>query len=397
VLGELVARPLPTSNVTVPAVFRTIEKAHPTLLIDEADTFLKENEELRGVLNSGHRKGTASVIRTVGDDHEPRQFSTWAPAAIAMIGQLPATLDDRAVRIRLRRRKPTEQVQSFRSDRADHLRELARKAARWTADHGAALGAADPDMGELVNRAADNWRPLFAIADVAGGEWPALARQVADHTESVRDEQSIKMMLLSDIRDIIRLRSGEDRIRTAELAALLGDIEGRPWAEWGRSGKPITAAGLARQLSPFGILSAAKRHGAEVFKGYLFADFEETFAAYLADAHTRDTADPPSQSVTALQRNNDGHCNAFESVTQKDDVTLAKTLHRNNHGDCNGVTVSQGGNGAARAHRRCDHCRGEDGETVEVHSDGVAVWLHRDCMDAWQAMDIPSYLRRALP
>lgn len=91
ILGELVARPLPTSNATTSAIFRTIEKVMPTLLIDEADTFLKDNEELRGVLNAGHRRG-GQIIRTVGDDYEPRQFSTWTPAAIAMIGRLPDTL-----------------------------------------------------------------------------------------------------------------------------------------------------------------------------------------------------------------------------------------------------------------------------------------------------------------
>ena len=146
VLRELVARPLPTSNVTVSAVFRTIEIANPTLLIDEADTFLKENEELRGILNSGHRKGTP-IIRTVGDDYEPRQFSTWSPAAIAMIGNLPSTLDDRSINVRLRRRKPTERVQTFRSDRSTDLHVLARRAARWAADHQAALVNADPEMG----------------------------------------------------------------------------------------------------------------------------------------------------------------------------------------------------------------------------------------------------------
>ena len=91
--------------------------AAPTLLIDEADTFLKENDELRGILNTGHRRG-GQVTRTVGDDHEPRQFSTWAPAVIAMIGRLPDTLNDRSVVISLRRRKPSEKVESFRSDRA---------------------------------------------------------------------------------------------------------------------------------------------------------------------------------------------------------------------------------------------------------------------------------------
>ena len=113
------------------AIFRIVELATPTLLIDEADTFLKENDELRGILNTGHRRG-GQVLRTVGEDHEPRQFSTWAPAAIAMIGRLPDTLNDRSVIINLRRRKPTEKVKSFRRDRADDLNVLD---ARWRDGH----------------------------------------------------------------------------------------------------------------------------------------------------------------------------------------------------------------------------------------------------------------------
>jgi putative DNA primase/helicase len=97
----------------------------PTLLIDEADTFLKDNDELRGILNTGHRRG-GQVTRTVGDEFEPRQFTTWSPVAIAMIGRLPDTLDDRAITIRLKRRKPSERVRGFRSDRAGELRLLAQ-------------------------------------------------------------------------------------------------------------------------------------------------------------------------------------------------------------------------------------------------------------------------------
>jgi putative DNA primase/helicase len=170
ILACLVTRPLLTANATVSAIFRTIDTARPTLLIDEADTFLRDNDELRGVLNAGHRKG-GMVTRTVGDDHEPRQFSAWAPAAIAMIGQLPDTLHDRSLNCRLRRRNPSERVESFRSDRADHLHVLARKMARFAADNEARLRGADPDMGALQNRVADNWRSLFALADAAGGAW----------------------------------------------------------------------------------------------------------------------------------------------------------------------------------------------------------------------------------
>ena len=326
VLRELVARPLSTSNVTASAVFRTVEIARPTLLIDEADTFLTENEALRGILNSGHRKG-AAIIRTVGDDHEPRQFSTWSPAAIAMIGNLPSTLDDRSIAVRLRRRKPTERVQAFRSDRAAHLQNLARKAARWAADNGAALLTLDPDMGQLINRFADNWRPLFAIAEIAGDKWPKHVRTIAHSAEAGKEDPSVRTMLLSDIREIFTTRPESDRISSTELASTLGLMEGRPWAEW-RNGKPMTAAAMARMLSPFGILPGTRRAVSETFKGYLYSAFEEAFSSYLC-----------ADTVAPSQLNNDGHCDALQTVTADEDVTLSKVSQRNNDGHCDGVTL----------------------------------------------------------
>ena len=134
VLGCLVPRPLPAANITAAATFRTIELAQPTLLIDEADTFLGDNEDLRGVLNSGHRKG-GSIVRLVGEKHEPRRFATFTPVAIAMIGSLPGTLADRSIHIRLRRRRADEAVAPFRDDRAEGLARLASMAARWAADN----------------------------------------------------------------------------------------------------------------------------------------------------------------------------------------------------------------------------------------------------------------------
>src|SRR5262245_19841046 len=176
VLDRVVVRPLPTANVTAAAIFRVIEAHRPTLLVDEADTFLYDNDELRGVLNSGHRKGGA-VLRTVGDDFEPRSFATYSPCVIALIGSLPDTLHDRAVTVDLKRRLPSEKAEPFRPDRADHLVVLARKAARWATDNAEHLADADSTMpANIINREADNWRPLLAIADVASGEWPERAR-----------------------------------------------------------------------------------------------------------------------------------------------------------------------------------------------------------------------------
>jgi Protein of unknown function (DUF3631) len=389
VLECLVARPLLTSSASVSSIFRVVEQAMPTLLIDEADTFLKENDELRGVLNTGHRRG-GQVLRTVGEDHEPRQFSTWAPAAIAMIGRLPDTLNDRSVNINLRRRKPQEEVRPFRSDRADDLRLLARKMARWAQDHAVALTAADPDMGQLMNRVADNWRPLFAIAKAAGGTWPKHVRTIAQAAEAQKDEQSVKTMALSDIRGIRIQRPESDRIGSSELASILGSMEDRPWSEWGRSQKPITASALSRLLSPFSILSGTRRTGGETFKGYLWSDFEEAFASYLPEL--------PSQTVTPSQRNNDGHFRDSQSVTPKKPVTVLKSQKPNNDGHCDGVTVAKPplGETEGAAVQRCDHCD-QPGNLLECHYGEVSPRLHKGCVEAWTAAfvgDIPPFLDR---
>lgn len=226
VLGRLVARPLLTSNATAAAIFRVVEQSRPTLLIDEADTFLKGNDELRGILNSGHRKAGA-VIRTVGDGHEPRQFSTWSPASIAMMGRLPDTLNDRSIVVTLYRRKPSERVQSFRFDRADLLDVLARKVARWVIDNSSALKVADPDMGNARNRVADNWRALLTIADAVGGEWPKRAREIMVAADKGHNELSVRIALLTDIKAAFEDKK-TDRLASEDVATHLGGLEERP-------------------------------------------------------------------------------------------------------------------------------------------------------------------------
>ena len=249
VLSRLVARPLPTTNVTPAAIFRVVEAHHPTLLIDEADTFLYDNDELRGVLN-GNRKGS-TVLRTVGDDHEPRAFAIYSACAIALIGRLPDTLNDRSAHVELKRRLPSEQADPFRPDRADHLDELARKAVRWTKDNAVRVGEADPEMPDgIINRAADNLRPLLAIADAAGGEWAQRARKAAEASRSADDHDASRLeLLLGDIRDVFK----EIEMSSADLVKGLVAIEGRPWAELGKSRKPLTQNGLARMLKPLAI------------------------------------------------------------------------------------------------------------------------------------------------
>jgi putative DNA primase/helicase len=224
VLARLVLHPQSAANITAAVTFRLIEKHRPTLLVDEADSFLRDNEELRGVLNAGHRRG-GTVLRSVGDDHEPHAFSVYGAVAIALIGSLPDTLVDRSIAVNLVRRLASEPVESFRLDRTDHLDQLARQIARWAHDNTETVRAADPPMPRgIFNREADNLRPLFAIADVAGGEWPERARAAAlDGRQDSEDEASHLELLLGDIRDIFGNKTTA-WISSAELIERLVEI-----------------------------------------------------------------------------------------------------------------------------------------------------------------------------
>ncbi len=184
--------------------------------------------------------------------------------------------------IELRRRRADEPIELFRFDRTGHLDQLARKAARWALDTADCMRGADPDMPDgLVNRAADNWRPLLAIADAAGGEWPARARRAVQCVAAAAgdDDQSARVTLLADIRAIFGERR-TDRLPSAELVEALVAIEGHPWAEW-KAGKAITANGLARLLAPFQIKPGTIRTSNGTPKGYQLTQFEDAFARYL--------------------------------------------------------------------------------------------------------------------
>ena len=227
------------------------------------------------------------MLRLVGDNHEPRQFSTWAAVAIALIGKLPDTLQDRSIPIRMRRRLPSEIITQFRADRTDDLKILARKAARWANDNLEALRAMDPVMPTTItNRDADNWRPLFAVADAAGGEWPARARAIAETMtdKAEGDDQSLKTMLLEDIRSVFATK-GVDKLPSAELVEALLAMKDRPWPELGRAAKPITQNKLAALLKDFGIRPCNVWAGGTALKGYSLDQFEDAFRAISVGPH----------------------------------------------------------------------------------------------------------------
>jgi putative DNA primase/helicase len=395
------------SNITGPALFRYIEAVRPTLLIDEADSFVKDNDELRGILNSGHTKVAANVIRSVevNGEHQPRRFSTWAPKAIATIRSLADTLEDRAIIVQLQRKPPGAQVERLRRRDNEWCAALRSQASRWSMDNFDKLADPDPQMPEALNdRAADNWRPLLAIADLAGGEWPQLARQAALILSGEAQDGAIGVELLKDIR----LAFGEaDAIRSIDLVAkLIADPE-RPWAEWKR-GKPLTQKQLGRLLSDFRICSeTVSIPGLNDAKGYKRARFEDAWAAYCpvqiasrADSEVsirRSVATPmesgqPDEFRSVAEASGDGSKNRNLSYSDvRSDASTLRKLGNDVQSNFAATETPSDDPGPIpeflRRHpdRRCDHCGGQLGIMNRWdwlgRPDGI--WLHPRCQEPW--------------
>lgn len=280
VLRALTHRALPASNITAAIVFRAVEAWHPTLLIDEADSFLPQNEALRGILNCGHQKDLAWVLRLeAGRDgnYKPRRFSAWCPKAIALIGELPATLADRSIQVKLRRRLMTEQVDRFRPSKFDGT-PIRGRILRWMKDHQIELTSETETPASLNDRAADNWQPLITLAAAAGGDWPGKARGAAMALSGETEDEAAGVMLLVDVVYIFE-DLASDYLPSSEIIQHLVAMEMRPWLDW-HHGKPITARHLARLLAGFGIAPGTKRFGEKTARGYSREQFTEPAARY---------------------------------------------------------------------------------------------------------------------
>ena len=294
VLSELAHRAIVASNVSSPAFFRVIEQLRPALLIDEADTFLQGNDELRGILNSGYHRKTAYVLRAINQpipengEADPQavglaRYSCWCPKVIARIGQLPATLADRCIILRMQRKTAHEKCQRLRNLSSAPLR---RQCARFALDHAGVISAATPEIPpDLNDRAADIWEPLFALADLARNEWPSLARQAAINLTLTTQESNPIASLLLDIF-ILFLEAKADRMFTHALVESLNRFSSRPWLEL-RNGKPITDMWLGQQLRPYGIRPRNIRINGDQAKGYLQEDMMDVFRRYITKSEIK--------------------------------------------------------------------------------------------------------------
>ncbi|MFC3613562.1 DUF3631 domain-containing protein [Lutimaribacter marinistellae] len=306
VIDAMAHRGFIVSNASPAAIFRAIEAWRPTLLLDEADTWMKQNEELAGVLNSGHTRRTARVIRVqeVNGEHLPTAFSTWCPMVIAGIGDQRDTLMSRSIVIGLRRKLPNEAVQRLPFDLHAQLLRIRRQAARWSADHSLTLGAMEiepPASGD--DRMQDNFTALWRIAEVLGDVWPEriAAAYAAQAMAKDDDAEPAGIMMLRDIAEIFASHS-TDRIATSEIVGDLITMEERPWADW-RHGRPLSAQSVAKLMKPFGIKAKVLKLRGASARVYLRSEVEAAAARYTVQKCNPVTLQQ-KQEVRAISKRN---------------------------------------------------------------------------------------------
>jgi hypothetical protein len=276
ILALLVPDPLPTSNISAPAIYRSLQKATPTLLIDEADTFMDGQDPLTGILNSGHRRAMAYVSRCVRvkDTFVVEKFPTFCAMAVARIGTIPPALESRSIVIHMQRAAPGEKLVRVTEQHRETLRKLKDRISKWAAGGGSAkLKDADPGMPEyLSNREADNWRHLVAIADIASDEWGCIAR-LAPRKLAKRPEPSKGEGALNEIKQLCEANSAQTRYPAADLCQMLNSRMTEEDEKW-------TPSTLARTLRAFRIFPKAMRIDGKVVRGYERSQLEDTWTRY---------------------------------------------------------------------------------------------------------------------
>jgi hypothetical protein len=303
-VAQLVNRPYRNDLPTGPGLFRTIELGKPTTLIDEVELLFRahgdaaeRSNDLLSVLNLGHRRGgRIGRLMPWKKTYRMQHFDVFAPVAYAIRGdRLPPTLWSRSIRVRLERKFADDHVDDFDESHDEvllPLQQLAREIRRWCDDNVEQIAAYRSERFKGIgNRFLNNWKPLLAIAHVAG--WGEEAKDVlhlrAQEREIISGDTGI--LLLADCRRVRDAGSGEPQIKSTQLASDINRMEDREWGDH-RNGTGVSPRWIAAVLSRYKIYAEQRAlrfaDGAEM-RGYLWKSFELAWKRYL----------PPSQTSVA--------------------------------------------------------------------------------------------------
>ena len=325
-LERLVYKPMLAGSSTYSALFQIICDNKPTVLLDEVDNWVmgggngSVNNEIHGVINNGYRHD-GKVIKTVngnGKEHVPRAFPVYGAMALGGIRDIPRTAADRSIAIALERKPASFSIEPMPDNTFPEFIKLAGECQRWANDNKQKLKEILPELPQEIisDRAKDNWRPLFAIAELIGDNTSKLTRAAVALSES-SESTDHGNLLLYDIREFFEKHPTQDHIFSRELDNYLMELEERPWSNF-YNGKPIAPRKRAKLLSAYKITSSAIERGGKNAKGYLKKHFDKVFAQYLAPLPPRFAVKPSEVKQTAGYSKN-------ISVRNKSDLTDKKT------------------------------------------------------------------------
>jgi len=303
-------------GVTPAVLFRLNEATRPTFLIDEAERLggRGADRDLVGLLNAGYRRG-ATVSRCVEPDFQVVQFDAFGFRALAAIGSLWDTIEDRAIIIPLQRKPDGASVRRFSARHVEREgRDLARRAARFAADVAGRVAEEEeraPRPSDLDDRACDSWAPLFAVARVAGGEWPDRAREAALKLSTEKEDEDRAERMIHDLHRVFAEHGDPEAFASGDLVEKLNGIETSPWGDL-RKGDGLTPHKLAAMLRPFDVGPVQRRTsaGAKV-RGWWLDDLEPLFTRYVSPT-------PPPEVGQVGQSSNGAGSDGFQSGTGND-------------------------------------------------------------------------------
>jgi len=409
----LVPRPVEAVNVTPAYLFRKVadEEGPPTILFDEIDTVFgpkaKENEEIRGLLNAGHRRGAVAgrcVVR--GKIVTTEEIPAYSAVALAGLGWLPDTLMSRSIIIRMRRRAPGERIEPFR--RRVHSRQgnaLRDRLASWAKGQVKRLAESWPALpAGIADRDADIWEPLVAIAEAVGGKWPERARAAAvELVKTAKEaEPSLGIRLLGDLREVFDAAGMPGGLSSVDILAGLMRLPESPWGDL--KGKPLNERGLARRLRQYGVRPKKIRDGCTTFRGYLREDLQDVWERYTPPQDDRsgtsgtggtdtENAEEFRSAQAGSSRNREAE--AEQAVPVDEAETEQPIPCKTADVPCVPDVPLPGGNGSsqeaagdtdATCDAACEFCggQGQPGNPVlRCSYAGEDVWLHRQCTNPW--------------
>jgi len=267
----LAARSYVAANITPAALFRVIEQHSPTLLLDEVDRYLAQDEVLNGIMNAGHTRRTATVTRLeeVDGDYIPRKFNVFGGKCMAGIGKQLDTCMDRSIIVKMEKRLSDERVTKLPLMFFENHFDARRKIARFAEDNRFRATELAPNIPNLGNdRAQDNWLPLFIVSELIGGDWPkkclaAYTKIEALSAEDAKDHETIVVRILRELAPYLEKQMGS-WLPAAELRSILISNEESEFFDW-YQGNPITAKSIKKYLAKEAGVSHERQSSGSVY------------------------------------------------------------------------------------------------------------------------------------